>query len=131
MSSAVVVRGEAGVGKSTLIEDMAATAAGVRALRAVGVESESELAFAGLHQLLAPLLGDLESLLPPRRSALAAAMGLEAGGTPDRFLVAAAVLDLLAAGAEDRPVLAVVDDAQWIDGASQDALLFVARRLGL
>ena len=132
MSSAIVVRGEAGVGKSSLIEDVASAAKGTRSLRAVGVESESELAFAGLHQLLAPLLRDLDALLPPRRSALGAAMGLvEASGTPDRFLVAAAVLDLLASGAEDGPLLAVVDDAQWIDGASQDALLFVARRLGL
>jgi DNA-binding CsgD family transcriptional regulator len=133
MSSAIVVRGEAGAGKSSLLDDVAAHADGVTTLRAVGVESESELAFAGLHQLLAPvLLRNIDSLMPPRRAALRSALGLTAANdAPDRFLVAAAVLDLLAAAAEHEPVLAIVDDAQWIDGASQDALLFVGRRLDL
>jgi DNA-binding CsgD family transcriptional regulator len=130
-SCAVVVRGEAGVGKTTLLEAVVASADGMRILRATGVESESELPFAGLHQLLAPLLdGALDTLMPPRRAALGAALGLaESAGAPDRFLVAAAVLDLLAAEAERTPVLALVDDVPWIDRASQDALLFVARRL--
>jgi len=132
MSSAIVVRGDAGVGKSSLLADVLSAADGMRTLRAVGVESESELAFAGLHQFLGPLLGDLEVLTPPRRAALCAALGLvDARDAPDRFLVAAAVLDLLAAEAERSPVLGIVDDAQWIDGASQDALLFVARRIDL
>jgi DNA-binding CsgD family transcriptional regulator len=129
-SGAVVVRGEPGVGKTSLLDAAAATER-MRVLRAVGVESESELAFAGLHQLLRPILGDLETLAPPRRAALSAALGLsESAGPVDRFLVAAAALDLLTAEAERTPILAIVDDAQWLDGASQDTLLFVTRRLG-
>jgi DNA-binding CsgD family transcriptional regulator len=130
-STALVVRGEAGAGKSTLLDDLAQGAEGMLTLRALGVESQSELAFAGLHQVLGPLLGELDALSPPRRQALASALGLiEAHSAPDRFLIAAAVLDLLANAAEREPLLAIVDDAQWLDGASQDALLFVARRLG-
>jgi len=130
-STALVVRGEAGAGKSVLLDDLSERAEGFRTLRALGVESESELAFVGLRQLLAPLLGELHALSAPRREALASALGLgEAETTPDRFLIATAVLDLLANAAERGPLLAIVDDAQWLDGASQDALLFVARRLG-
>ena len=130
-STALVVRGDAGAGKSVLLDDLSERAEGFRTLRALGVESESELAFVGLRQLLAPLLGELHVLSAPRREALASALGLgEAETTPDRFLIATAVLDLLANAAERGPLLAIVDDAQWLDGASQDALLFVARRLG-
>ena len=130
ISGSLVVRGEAGTGKSTLLADLADNADGVRTLRALGVESESELAFAGLHQLLGPVLGDLEALGTRRRQALASALGMSSADVaPERFLIATAVLELLAQAADDGPLLAIVDDAQWLDGASQDALLFVARRL--
>ena len=130
MSTALVVRGEAGAGKSTLLDDLVEGAEGFRTLRALGVESDSELAFAGLLQLLDPLLGEMDALSAPRREALASALGLrESDAAPDRFLIATAVLDLLANASERGPLLAIVDDAHWLDGASQDALLFVARRL--
>ena len=130
MSTALVVRGEAGAGKSTLLDDLVEGAEGFRTLRALGVESDSELAFAGLLQLLTPLLGEMVALSAPRREALASALGLrESDAAPDRFLIATAVLDLLANASERGPLLAIVDDAHWLDGASQDALLFVARRL--
>ena len=130
MSTALVVRGEAGAGKSTLLDDLVEGAEGFRTLRALGVESDSELAFAGLLQLLNPLLGEMDALSAPRREALASALGLrESDAAPDRFLIATAVLDLLANASERGPLLAIVDDAHWLDGASQDALLFVARRL--
>ena len=130
MSTALVVRGEAGAGKSTLLDDLVEGAEGFRTLRALGVESDSELAFAGLLQLLTPLLGEMDALSAPRREALASALGLrESDAAPDRFLIATAVLDLLANASERGPLLAIVDDAHWLDGASQDALLFVARRL--
>ena len=126
---ALVVRGEAGVGKSALLEYVAGAAAGMRVVRAVGVESEMELAFASLHLLCAPLLGRLEDLPGPQRDALGVAFGLRAGGAPDRFLVALAVLTLLSEAAEDRPLLCVVDDAQWLERASAQVLAFAARRL--
>jgi DNA-binding CsgD family transcriptional regulator len=126
---ALVVRGEAGVGKSALLEYAAGAAADVRVARAVGVESEMELAFAGVHQLCAPLLDRLERLPGPQRDALGTAFGLRGGGAPDRFLVGLAVLTLLSEAAEDRPVLGLVDDAQWLDRASAQVLAFVARRL--
>ncbi len=130
-SSALVVRGAAGSGKSALLDDLAAHATGMRTLRALGVESESELAFAGLRRMLEPLLAGLRGLAPPRRTALASALGLaDARGAPEPFMIAAAVLDLFAAAAEQGPLLAIADDAHWLDAASQDALLFVARRLG-
>ncbi|HET6174036.1 MAG TPA: AAA family ATPase [Gaiellales bacterium] len=130
ISTALVVSGEAGAGKSALLDDLAARALGMRTLRVAGLESESELAFGGLRRLLEPLLSGLDALTPPRRQALAAALGLaEAERAPNRFPVAAAVLDLLAGAAEREPLLAIVDDAQWLDGGSRDALLFVARRL--
>jgi DNA-binding CsgD family transcriptional regulator/tetratricopeptide (TPR) repeat protein len=126
---ALVVRGEAGVGKSALLEYVAGAAADMRLARAVGVESEMELAFASLHQLCAPLLDRLEGLPGPRRDALGVAFGLRAGGAPDRFLVALAVLTLLSEVAGERPLLCVVDDAQWLDQASAQVLAFAARRL--
>jgi DNA-binding CsgD family transcriptional regulator len=126
---ALVVRGEAGVGKSALLEYVAGAAADMRVARAVGVESEMELAFASLHLLCAPLLGRLEDLPGPRRDALGVAFGLRAGGAPDRFMVGLAVLTLLAEVAEERPLLCVVDDAQWLDRASAQVLAFAARRL--
>jgi DNA-binding CsgD family transcriptional regulator len=131
ISGALVVRGEPGAGTSTLLDDLAARCGDVRTLRALGLQSESELAFSGLGELLSDLRPHFGELAHPRRAALESALGLaETDSPPDRFVVAAAVLDLLAAAAEQGPLLAIVDDAQWLDGASQDALLFVARRLG-
>ena len=126
---ALVVRGEAGVGKSALLEYVAGAAADMRLARAVGVESEMELAFAGLHLLCAPLLDRLEDLPGPRHDALGVAFGLRAGGAPDRFMVGLAVLTLLSEVAGERPLLCVVDDAQWLDQASAQVLAFAARRL--
>src|SRR6266853_952518 len=121
---ALVVRGEAGVGKSALLEYVAGAASDMRVARAVGVESEMELAFAGLHLLCAPLLDRLERLPGPQRDALGVAFGLREGGAPDRFMVGLAVLTLLSEVAEDRPLLCVVDDAQWLDRASAQVLAF-------
>jgi DNA-binding CsgD family transcriptional regulator len=126
---ALVVRGEAGVGKSALLEYVANAAVGVRLVRAMGTESEMELAFASLHLLCLPLLDRLEGLPGPQRDALATAFGLREGDTPDRFLVGLAVLTLLSEVAEERPLLCVIDDAQWLDQASAQVLAFVARRL--
>jgi DNA-binding CsgD family transcriptional regulator len=126
---ALVVRGEAGVGKSALLDYAAAAAADMQVARAAGVESEMELAFAGLHQLCAPLLDRLEGLPGPQRDALGIAFGLRGGGAPDRFLVGLAVLTLLSEVAGERPLLCLVDDAQWLDRASAQVLGFVARRL--
>ena len=126
---ALVVRGEAGVGKSALLEYVAGAAADMRVAQAAGVESEMELAFASVHLLCAPLLDRLEDLPGPQRDALGVAFGLRAGGAPDRFLVALAVLTLLSEVAEERPLLCVVDDAQWLDQASAQVLAFAARRL--
>ncbi|MFG2115897.1 ATP-binding protein [Streptomyces sp. NPDC048718] len=128
-SQVLVLRGEAGVGKSALTEYLTEHTAGLRTLRACGVESEMELAFAGLHQLCAPLSGYLDRLPDPQREALAVAFGLRAGGAPDRFLVGLAVLSLLAEAAEEQPLVCVVDDAQWLDRVSAQTLAFVARRL--
>ena len=117
------------MGKSALLEYAVGAAAGMRVARAAGVESEMELAFAGVHLLCAPLLDRLEGLPGPQRDALGVAFGLRAGAAPDRFLVGLAVLTLLAEVAEDRPLLCVVDDAQWLDRASAQVLAFAARRL--
>jgi DNA-binding CsgD family transcriptional regulator len=125
----LVLRGEAGVGKSALLEHLVANASECRIARAAGVESEMELAFAGLHQLCAPMLSQLEHLPGPQRDALGTAFGLSAGMAADRFLVGLAVLSLLSEVAEDRPLICVVDDAQWLDRASAQVLEFVARRL--
>ena len=125
----LVVRGEAGIGKTALLDYAIESAPDLRMLRAVGVESEAELAFAALHQLCAPLLDRLERLPGPQRDALQTTFGLSAGAVPDRFFVALAVLGLLSEAAEERPLLCVVDDAQWLDRASAQSLVFVARRL--
>src|SRR2546421_58758 len=124
-----VVSGEAGVGKTALVESAIGSASGFRVMRAIGVESEMELAFAALQQLCAPMLDRLDRLPAPQRDALGVAFGLSAGNPPDRFLVGLAVLSLLAEVAEEQPLLCVVDDAQWLDRASAQALVFVARRL--
>src|SRR5215217_2496959 len=128
-SAVLVVRGEAGVGKTALLHYCARQAAGFRVARIAGVESEMELPFAGLHQLCAPMLGRLGALPEPQQSALGVALGLSSGPAPDRFLVALAALSLLAEVAAERPLLCLVDDAQWLDGASGQVLGFVARRL--
>jgi DNA-binding CsgD family transcriptional regulator/tetratricopeptide (TPR) repeat protein len=124
-----VLRGEPGVGKTALLEYVIESASDLRVGRAVGVESEMELAFAALHQLCAPMLDRLERLPGPQRDALGTAFGLSAGDAPDRFLVGLAALTLLAEVAEERPLVCLVDDAQWLDRASAQALAFVARRL--
>src|ERR1700739_3179094 len=126
---ALVVRGEAGVGKSALLEYMVSEASDIRVIRAAGVESEMELAFAGLHQLCAPLLNRLNRLPVPQHDALGVAFGLRGGGVPDHFLVGLAALTLLSEAAEEQPLLCVVDDAQWLDQASAQALACAARRL--
>src|ERR1700722_16068848 len=128
-SRVLLVRGEPGVGKSALLDYLAGRAAGCRVLRAVGVESEMELAFAGLHQLLASMLDRLDWLPGPQREALRTAFGLSAGPVPDRFLVGLAVLGLVSEVAAERPLVCVVDDEQWLDRASAQTLGFVARRL--
>ena len=128
-SGVVVMRGEAGVGKTALLDYLAERAHGFRIVRAVGIESEMELAYAGLHQLCAPLLEGLGSLPPPQRDALSTAFGISAGEPPDRFLVGLAVLSLVAEVAEAQPLLCIVDDAQWLDRISAQTLAFVARRL--
>lgn len=127
---ALVVRGEAGIGKSALLEYASAEAGPMRVLRATGAESETGLAFAALHQLLHPVTGGLDALPAPQRDAVAGALGLAATRSDDRFLVSAGVLSLLIEAAADDGLLVVVDDFQWIDQASADALLFSARRLG-
>jgi hypothetical protein len=128
-SGVLVVRGVPGVGKSALLDHCARAATGFRVLRAEGVEAEAELAFAGLHQLVRPLLGRLDRLPALQRAALEAAFGVRDGVGGDRFLVAAGTLGLLAEAAEEQPLLCVVDDLQWLDRPSADALLFAARRL--
>src|ERR1700730_10895056 len=128
-SAVLVLRGEAGVGKTALLEYATERADGCQVMRAVGVESEMELPFAALQQLCAPLLDRPAQLPAPQRDALGVAFGLRAGDAPDRFLVGLAVLSLLAEVAEEQPFLCVVDDAQWLDRASAQALVFVARRL--
>src|SRR6201999_4061263 len=128
-SRSLVLRGEAGVGKSALLQHLLEAAADLSVVRAVGVESEMELAFASLHQVCGPVLDRLERLPGPQRQALETVFGLSDGAAPDLFLVGLAVLSLLSESAEDRPVLCLVDDAQWLDHASALTLAFVARRL--
>jgi DNA-binding CsgD family transcriptional regulator len=128
-SGVLVLRGEPGVGKTALLDWAVGSAAGLRVARVAGVESEMELAFAALQQLCVPMLGKLEGLPDPQRAALDVAFGLETGAAPDRFLVGLAALGLLSEVAEQQPLLCVVDDAQWLDRASAQALAFVARRL--
>src|SRR3954471_7274888 len=126
---ALVIRGDPGVGKTALLEYVVERASGCRVAQAAGVQGEMELAFAGLHQLCAPMLDRLERLPGPQHDALGSAFGLSAGAAPDRFLVGLAVLNLLSEVAGDKPLLCVVDDAQWLDSASAQVLGFVARRL--
>jgi DNA-binding CsgD family transcriptional regulator len=128
-SSVLILCGESGVGKTVLLDDVLGRASGCRIARVGGVESEMELAYAGLHQLCAPMLDRLAHLPAPQRDALRLAFGLTEGPAPDRFLVGLAVLSLLCDVAEERPLVCLVDDAQWLDQASVQALAFVARRL--
>ena len=127
-SGVAVVRGEAGIGKTALLDYAAAAAGEMLVLRAAGVETEAELAFAGLHLLLRPVLDRIEALPGPQATALRGALGLSERGS-DRFLTGLAVLSLMSEVAEEQPVLCLIDDAHWLDGASADALLFTARRL--
>jgi DNA-binding CsgD family transcriptional regulator len=126
---ALVVRGDAGAGKTALLDYLLERAWGCRAVRAAGVESEMDLPFAGLHQLCAPFLDRIERLPEPQRDALGTAFSLRGGDAPDRFAVGLAVLGLLAEVAAERPLVCVVDDAQWLDRASAQALAFIARHL--
>ena len=128
-SSALVLRGEPGVGKTALADYAVDSAHGFAVARTVGVESETELAFGALHQLCRPFLDRLEQLPGPQGDALRIVFGLTAGSAPDRFLVGLAALTLLSEVAADSPLLCIVDDAQWLDQASAQALTFVARRL--
>lgn len=129
-SAVLVVRGEAGVGKTALLDYVVEQASAFRLTQVAGVESDMELAFAGLHHLCAPLLDQYLHTLPePQRDALSVAFGRGTGPAPDRFLVGLAVLSLLAAAADDQPLLCVIDDAQWLDQVSVQTLGFVARRL--
>src|SRR3954468_13899681 len=128
-SRVLVVSGHPGVGKTALLESAISSAPGFRVMRAVGVESEMELAFAALQQLCAPMLDRLDRLPGPQQEALGVAFGLCGGDVPDRFLVGLAVLSLFSEVAEEQPLACVVDDAQWLDLASAQALVFVARRL--
>jgi DNA-binding CsgD family transcriptional regulator/tetratricopeptide (TPR) repeat protein len=127
--SALLVRGEAGIGKTALLDYAAGRAGSARVIRASGMESEMELAYAGLHQLCAPLFAGLDWLPEPQRDALRTAFGLSSGGPADRYLIGLAALSLLAAAAEEEPLLCLVDDAQWMDRASVQVMAFVARRL--
>jgi hypothetical protein len=127
---ALVVRGEPGVGKTALLDNLAGRAQGCRVVRVAGVQSEMELAYAGLHQLCGPMLHHAGRLPDPQQQALRTVLGLSAGPAPDRFLVGLAVLGLLSEVAGEQPLICVIDDEQWLDGASAGALAFTARRLG-
>jgi DNA-binding CsgD family transcriptional regulator len=128
-SQALVIHGEPGVGKSALLDYLAERASKFGVMRAAGVQSEMELAFAAVHQLLAPLLDRLDRVPGPQREALRTAFGLVAGPPPDRFFIGLAVLSLLSEVADDRPLFCLIDDEQWLDQASAQALAFLARRL--
>ena len=129
-SAVLGVTGEAGVGKTALLDYLAESAADLLVARTAGLQLEMELAFAALHRLCRPVLDRLGRLPDPQRHALGTAFGLEAGPAPDRFLVGLAVLNLLSEAAADRPLVCVIDDAQWLDRASAQAVAFVTRRLG-
>lgn len=128
-SAALVLRGEAGIGKTELLKYLIRRSDGCRIVRAVGVESDMELSYAGLHQLCAPLQADMERLPVPQRDALSTVFGLQTGNVPDRFLVGLGALSLLAQAGEVQPLVCIIDDAQWLDHASALTLAFVARRL--
>jgi len=129
-SRALVLRGEPGAGKTALLDYLAAHAPGCRVERTTGVQPELELAFAGLLQLCQPMLDHLDAVPEPQRAALRTGLGMSGGPAPDRFLVGLAVLSLLADVAQEKPLLCLVDDAQWLDQASAQVLAFAARRLG-
>jgi hypothetical protein len=129
-SRALVLHGEPGVGKTALLEFVVQRAADFRVISVSGVQSEMELAFAGLHQMCAPLLDRLVAVPAPQAAALRITFGLDSGPVPDRLLVGLAVLSLLAEAATEQPLLCVVDDEQWLDHASAQVVAFVARRLG-
>jgi DNA-binding CsgD family transcriptional regulator/tetratricopeptide (TPR) repeat protein len=129
LSQVLVLRGDAGIGKSALLQYLSRRASGCRVVRAAGVESEMKLAFAGLQQLCAPFLDRLDRLPAPQRDALGTAFGLREGNAPDRFLTGLAVLSLLRDVAEEQPLICLIDDGQWLDEASASTLAFVARRL--
>ncbi|MFD7308662.1 AAA family ATPase [Promicromonospora sp. NPDC059942] len=128
-SRVLVLRGEAGIGKTALLDHLSARAGSARVVRTVGVEPESEIAYSALQQLCAPLLGHLDALPEPQRDTLATAFGLSPGSPPEALLVGLAVLGLFAEAAADRPLVCVVDDVQWVDRMSEVILTFVARRL--
>src|ERR1700685_3441029 len=128
-SGVLVIRGEPGVGKTALLDWAVESAAGLRVVRVAGVESEMELAFAALQQLCAPMLGQLAGLPDPQRDALGVAFGLSTGAAPDRYLVGLAGRSFVSEVAGQQPLLCVIDDAQWLDRASAQALAFAARRL--
>jgi predicted ATPase len=126
-SQVLVLRGEEGVGKTVLLDYLEGRASACRVARAAGVESEMELAFAGLHQLCAPMLDGLVRLPGPQRDALDTVLGLAAGAAPDRFLVGLALLGLLSEVSGDQPLVCLIDDSQWLDRASAQVLAFAAR----
>src|SRR4051812_6659616 len=128
-SGVLILRGQAGIGKTALLEHASASAPDFRLLRAAGVESEMELAFAALHQLWAPVDDFVDRLHGPQRDALEITFGVSGGAAPDRFLLALATLSLFSEAAQERALLCVIDDAQWLDRASAQVLGFVARRL--
>lgn len=129
-SRALVITGEAGIGKTALLDELAARATGLQVVRVAGVESEVEFAFAALHQLCAPFTDRSPQLPEPQHAALRQAFGVDAGPHPNLFLAGLAVLGLLSDACDDRPVLLLIDDQQWLDSASAQILAFVARRLG-
>src|SRR5258708_4994427 len=128
---ALVVRGEAGIGKSALLNAAGrrATERGMLVLRTTGVQSEARMPFAGLHQLLRPILDGVDGLPIPQRSAMLAAFGVSEGDSPDLFLIALATLGLLSDAAARRPILILAEDAEWLDSATSEVLTFVGRRL--
>lgn len=128
-SAVLLIRGPPGIGKTALLRHAARQAAGFRVVQVTGVQAEMELPFAGIHQLCAPLIDRLDGLPQPQRAALSVALGISTGDVADRFLVSLAVLSLVSSASEERPLLFLVEDAQWLDGASSQALGFVARRV--
>lgn len=128
-SAVLVLRGEAGIGKTALLTELMTDSDGLRTISISGAESEMELAYAGVQQLCGPLVGRVDRLPDPQKRALRFALGLREGDGPDRFLVSLAVLTLLGEAGAEQPTVCVIDDAQWVDHASLQALAFVARRL--
>lgn len=128
-SAVLVLRGEAGIGKTALMRYCARQASGCRLLQIAGVESELEMPFAALHELCGPMLGQVDALPEPQQRALRVSFGLAIGNPSDRFLVGLAVLALLAEVAAEKPLVCLVDDAQWLDEPTRQVLAFVGRRL--